>query len=278
MKKEKLKFSSFSNLGKIAILFMILLIFMAIFSPYICSHPYNLPSGSPFEPPNGVHWFGTDDLGMDLFSQICYGARISLLVGISAALIAGIGGGILGILAGYYGGIIDKIIMRIVDIMIVLPDLPMMIILGAFFGPSIKNIIFVLAFFSWTGPARIVRSKVLSMKKENYILVAESYGAGFGYLLFKHFIPEILPILMVTIIKLTSKAIVAEAGLAFLGLGDPTSKSWGLILNHAINFRGIYFTDFWKWWVMAPLIAIIFLVLSIAIISRDLEKILNEKL
>lgn len=83
---------------------------------------------------------------------------------------------------------------------------------------------------------------------------------------------------MVTIIKLTSKAIVAEAGLAFLGLGDPTSKSWGLILNHAINFRGIYFTDFWKWWVMAPLIAIIFLVLSIAIISRDLEKILNEKL
>ncbi|SHH85267.1 ABC transporter permease [Sporanaerobacter acetigenes] len=278
MKKEKLKFSSFSNLGKIAILFMILLIFMAIFSPYVCSHPYNLPSGSPFEPPNGVHWFGTDDLGMDLFSQICYGARISLLVGISAALIAGIGGGILGILAGYYGGIIDKIIMRIVDIMIVLPDLPMMIILGAFFGPSIKNIIFVLAFFSWTGPARIVRSKVLSMKKENYILVAESYGAGFGYLLFKHFIPEILPILMVTIIKLTSKAIVAEAGLAFLGLGDPTSKSWGLILNHAINFRGIYFTDFWKWWVMAPLIAIIFLVLSIAIISRDLEKILNEKL
>lgn len=278
MEKEKLKFSSFSNLGKIAILFMILLIFMAIFSPYVCSHPYNLPSGSPFEPPNGVHWFGTDDLGMDLFSQICYGARISLLVGISAALIAGIGGGILGILAGYYGGIIDKIIMRIVDIMIVLPDLPMMIILGAFFGPSIKNIIFVLAFFSWTGPARIVRSKVLSMKKENYILVAESYGAGFGYLLFKHFIPEILPILMVTIIKLTSKAIVAEAGLAFLGLGDPTSKSWGLILNHAINFRGIYFTDFWKWWVMAPLIAIIFLVLSIAIISRDLEKILNEKL
>lgn len=138
MKKEKLKFSSFSNLGKIAILFMILLIFMAIFSPYVCSHPYNLPSGSPFEPPNGVHWFGTDDLGMDLFSQICYGARISLLVGISAALIAGIGGGILGILAGYYGGIIDKIIMRIVDIMIVLPDLPMMIILGAFLDPVSK--------------------------------------------------------------------------------------------------------------------------------------------
>jgi len=278
MKKEKLKFSSFSNSGKIAILFMILLIFMAIFSPYICPHPYNLPSGSPFESPNRVHWFGTDDLGIDLFSQICYGARISLSVGISTALIAGIGGGILGILAGYYGGIVDKLIMRIVDIMIVLPDLPMMIILGAFFGPSIKNIIFVLAFFSWTGPARIIRSKVLSMKKENYILVAESYGAGFGYLLFKHFIPEILPILMVTIIKLTSKAIVAEAGLAFLGLGDPTSKSWGLILNHAINFRGIYFTDFWKWWVMTPLIAIIFLVLSIAIISRDLEKILNEKL
>lgn len=278
MRKTILKFNRFSTSGKIAIVFILMLILMGIFSTHICTHPYNLPSGSPFEPPNSDHWLGTDDLGMDLFSQICFGAKISLLVGLSAALIAGIGGGILGILAGYYGGIIDRVIMRIADIMIVLPDLPMMILLGAFFGPSIKNIIFVLAFFSWTTPARIVRSKVLSIKEENYILVAESYGAGFGYLLCNHFIPEILPLLMVTIIKLTSKAIVAEAGLAFLGLADPTSKSWGLILNHAINFKGIYFTNYWKWWVMSPLVAIISLVLSIAVISRDLEKILNEKL
>ena len=278
MRRSNFKFNRFSTGGRVSILFIIILITMGLFSTLICTHPYNLPSGAPFEPPNRDHLLGTDDLGMDLFSQICFGARISLLVGITAALIAGIGGGILGILAGYYGGILDKIIMRVADIMIVLPDLPMMILFGSFFGPSLKNIIFVLAFFSWTTPARIVRSKVLSTKNENYILVAESYGAGFGYLLWKHFIPEILPILMVTIIKLTSKAIVSEAGLAFLGLGDPTSKSWGLILNHAINFKGIYFTDYWKWWVVSPLVAITFLVISIATISRDLEKILNEKL
>ena len=278
MRKTTLKINRFSIGGKISIVFIIALIIMGLFSTYICIYPYDLPSGAPFEPPNRIHLLGTDDLGMDLFSQICFGARISLFVGITAALIAGIGGGILGILAGYYGGILDKIIMRVADIMIVLPDLPMMILFGSFFGPSLKNIIFVLAFFSWTTPARIVRSKVLSTKNENYILVAESYGAGFGYLLWKHFIPEILPILMVTIIKLTSKAIVSEAGLAFLGLGDPTSKSWGLILNHAINFKGIYFTDYWKWWVVSPLVAITFLVISIATISRDLEKILNEKL
>ena len=278
MRKTTLKINRFSIGGKISIVFIIALIIMGLFSTYICIYPYDLPSGAPFEPPNRIHLLGTDDLGMDLFSQICFGARISLFVGVTAALIAGIGGGVLGILAGYYGGILDKIIMRVADIMIVLPDLPMMILFGSFFGPSLKNIIFVLAFFSWTTPARIVRSKVLSTKNENYILVAESYGAGFGYLLWKHFIPEILPILMVTIIKLTSKAIVSEAGLAFLGLGDPTSKSWGLILNHAINFKGIYFTDYWKWWVVSPLVAITFLVISIATISRDLEKILNEKL
>lgn len=278
MEKVNFKFNRFSIGGKISIIYITILIIMALFSTYICSHPYNLPSGSAFESPNREHLLGTDDLGMDIFSQICFGARISLLVGVSAALLSGVCGGILGVLAGYYGGLTDRIIMRIADIMIVLPDLPMMILLGAFFGPSIKNIIFVLAFFSWTTPARIVRSKVLSIKSENYILVAESYGASFHYLLWKHFIPQILPLLMVSIIKLTSKAIVAEAGLAFLGLGDPTSKSWGLILNHAINFKGIYFTDYWKWWIMAPLVAIISLVFSIAIISRDLEKILNEKL
>lgn len=278
MRKTILKFNRFSTSGKIAIVFILMLILMGIFSTHICTHPYNLPSGSPFEPPSRDHWLGTDDLGIDLFSQICFGAKISLLIGISAAILAGIGGGILGILAGYYGGIIDRIVMRIADIIIVLPDLPMMILLGAFFGPSIRNIVIVLALFSWTSPARIVRSKILSMKKENYILVAESYGAGFGYLLVKHFIPEILPLLTVAVIKLTSRAIVAEAGLAFLGLGDPTSKSWGLILNHAINFKGIYFTNYWKWWIMAPLTAIVLLVLSIAVISRDLEKILNEKL
>lgn len=278
MKKIVAKFNQFTIRGKLSILFILLLIIIGVFSKYITPYPHDIPSGPALESPSKNHLLGTDDLGIDLFAQICFGAKISLTIGFFASFLAGIGGGIVGVIAGYYGGVVDRVMMRITDMMIILPDLPMMIFLGAFFGPSLKNIIIVLVFFSWTSPARVVRSKIISTKNENYIIVAKSYGAGFFHLLVKHFIPEILPIFIVTIIRLTSKAIIAEAGLAFLGLGDPTSKSWGLILNHAINFKGIYFTNYWKWWVVAPLMATILLVLAIALISRDLEKILNEKL
>jgi peptide/nickel transport system permease protein len=272
------KFEQFSITGKLAMTVVIFVMFLGVFANILAVHPHDVPSGKSLEPPSSSHWLGTDDLGIDLWAQVCSGARISIIVGFGTALLAGIGGSMIGIFSGYFGGITDKIIMRLTDIMIVLPDLPMMIVLGAFFGPSMKNIILVLALFSWTIPARIVRSKILSMKQEKYILAAKSYGAGFIYLTIKHFLPGILPLVMVSVIRLVSKAIVAEAGLSFLGLGDPTSKSWGLILNHAINFRGIYFTDYWKWWVVSPLVAITILVAAIAFISRDLEKVLNTKL
>lgn len=278
MGKKTLKFKKFTIWGKLSIIFILMIIFIGIFAPYISPYPHNAPSGMSLEPPNKNHLLGTDDLGIDLFSQIFYGARISLIIGFTTSILAGLGGAILGVISGYYGGVIDKIIMRLADMIIAIPNLPMMILLGAFFGPSIKNIVLVLVLFSWTTPARTIRSKVVSIKEEPYIIMAKSYGASFPHLFKTHFLPEIMPILAITIIKTTSKAIVAEAGLSFLGLGDPTSKSWGLILNHGINFKGIYFTNYWKWWVMAPLLATMMLILSIAYISKDLEKIFNEKL
>lgn len=268
----------FSWTGRLALLVVLLVLLMGLLAGLVAVHPHNLPSGGALEAPSVRHWLGTDDLGLDLWAQICHGARISLMVGFGVALLAGMGGSVIGTLAGYYGGLLDRITMRITDMMIALPDLPMMILLGVFFGPSIVNIIIVLALFSWTGPARIVRSKVLAMKQEKYIIAAQSYGAGFRHLLVRHFIPGTLPIVMVSVIRLVSRAIVTEAGLSFLGLGDPTSKSWGLILNHAINFRGIYFTDFWKWWIVSPLLMITMLVVAVALIGRDLEKIVDVKM
>ena len=278
MKTIMLKFNKFTIWGKLSIIFLGLIIIIGVFGPFISPFPHNIPSGKALEAPNLTHLFGTDDLGIDLLAQIIYGARLSLIIGFSTSILAGLGGALVGVIAGYYGGIVDKLMMRFADMMIALPNLPMMILLGAFFGPSIRNIVLVLVLFSWTGPARIIRSKVLSIKKESYIVMAKSYDASFLYLFKTHFFPEVMPILAITIIRITSRAIVAEAGLSFLGLGDPTSKSWGLILNHAINFKGIYFTEYWKWWVMAPLLATMLMILSISYISKDLEKILNEKL
>ncbi len=278
MENTLLKFKKFTIWGKLSIICLALIIFVGIFAPYISPYEHNLPSGKALEAPSKDHLFGTDDLGIDLLSQIFYGARLSLIIGFSTSILAGLGGASLGIVSGYYGGIIDKLIMRLADTIIALPNLPMMILLGAFFGPSIKNIVLVLVLFSWTGPARIIRSKVISIKKESYIVMAKSYNASFFHLFKNHFLPEITPILAITIIRITSRAIVAEAGLSFLGLGDPTSKSWGLILNHGINFKGIYFTEYWKWWVTSPLLSTMILILAISYISRDLERILNEKL
>lgn len=268
----------FSRPGQICLVFVMLVIVTAVAAPWIAVYPCDADSGPALLPPGGQHWLGTDELGVDLWSQICYGARVSLLVGIGTALLAATGGSVLGTLSGYLGGWVDRLIMRLVDIMLILPDLPVMIVLAAFFGPSLFNIVLVLALFSWVHPARIVRSQVMMLKQQNYIRFAEISGAGPWYLIRRHFLPEVFPLLAVSIIKLTGKAIVAEAGLSFLGLGDPTSKSWGLIIHHATNFKGLYFTPFWQWWLLYPWLALTLLVLSLAFISRDLERIADPRL
>lgn len=246
---------------------------MAVFAPRICRHPHNLSSGPSLSPPSLTHYLGTDELGHDIWAQICFGARISLIIGLGTAFLSGFGGGIIGMVSGYIGGMTDKIVSRLIDMMIVLPDLPIMIVLAAFLGPGLINIIVVLALFSWVFTARIVRAQVLMLKKQHYITAAEMIGAGPWYITRKHLFPEIFPFIGVSMIRLTGRAVVAEAGLSFLGLGDPTSKSWGLIIHHAVNFNGIYYTRYWQWWLLYPWIALTLMVTALAFISRDLERV-----
>lgn len=269
--------NGFSLLGKLGLAIILFFVIIAIFAPIICVHPYNLPSGKPLIPPGGGHLMGTDDLGIDIWAQLCQGARISLIIGMGTALLAGLGGGLIGIISGYVGGILDKFIMRLIDIMLVIPDFPLMILLAAFMGPRLINIIIVLALFSWVSSARIARSQILMLKEKTYIKSAELYGAGTWYLMWKHFLPEIFPIIAVQMIRLTGRAIVSEAGLSFLGLGDPTSKSWGLTIHYATSFKGIYFTDFWKWWLFYPLLFLILMVVSLAFVSRELEQFADPR-
>lgn len=268
----------FSWPGKLSTAVILAILFLAVFAPYLSAYSHNTSTGAPLLPPGGEHLLGTDELGVDLWAQICYGARVSLLVGLGTAFLAALGGGLVGIVAGYWGGWPDKILMRLIDIMIVLPDFPLLIVLAAFLGPSLLHIIVVLALFSWVFPARITRSQVLALKEQSYIKSAETYGAGAWYLMWKHFLPEVFPLVAVNMIRLTGRAIVSEAGLSFLGLGDPTSKSWGLIIHHATSFKGIYFTDFWKWWLLYPWLALTLMVTALAFVSRELERIADPRL
>lgn len=264
--------------GRCALFLLLAITSLSLAAPLVATHSADAVSGPSLTRPSLLHPLGTDELGVDLWAQLLFGSRISLTVGIATALLAGIGGGIIGTIAGYRGGLLDRLIMRLIDILLVLPDLPVMIVLAAFFGPSVVTIIFVLSAFSWVTTARIVRSRVLILRERSYIKMAESYGAGTCYLLVRHFLPEIFPLAAVGMIRLAGRAIVAEAGLSFLGLGDPTSRSWGLIMHHALSFDGIYYTDFWKWWLLSPWLALTLTVTSLAIIGRDLEKIADPRM
>ncbi len=267
--------SYLSGVGRTALLVLAAVVIIAMMAPLICSHSHQTPSGPALAAPNSEHWMGTDELGVDIWAQVAFGARISLVVGVGTALLAGLGGAAVGIVAGYRGGLTDQLLMRLIDVLLVLPDLPVMIVLAAFFGPSVWTIIVVLSAFSWVINARIVRSRVLSLKERRYIKAAESYGAGVIYLLRHHFLPEVFPLAAVGMIRLAGRAIVAEAGLSFLGLGDPTSRSWGLIIHNALSFPGIYYTEFWKWWLLFPWLALTLVVTSLALLGKDLESIAN---
>lgn len=264
--------------GKTGLTILAFILTIALGASVICKHSHKVISGPPLSPPSRHHLLGTDELGVDLWAQICHGARISLIIGLGTALLAGLGGAMVGIIAGYAGGRTDALFMRLIDIMIVLPDLPLMIVLAAFFGPSVLTIIIVLSLFSWVHSARIVRARILSLKQRRYIQAAETNGAGILYLMRRHFLPEIFPLAAVSMVRLTGRAVVAEAGLSFLGLGDPTSRSWGLIIHHAVNFSGIYYTDFWKWWLLYPWMALTLMVTALALIGRDLEKIADPRM
>ncbi len=278
LKRIYVYWKEMSFLGKAGFLILIFMLVLAAGAPLFTWLPHDVSSGPALSPPGGKHLMGTDELGVDIWSQICFGARVSLIVGLGTALLAGLGGGLVGTWAGYRGKLIDRILMRIIDIMIVMPDLPVMVILAAFFGSSLTNIIIVLSLFSWSHPARIMRAQALSLKERGFVQMAQSYGAGDLYIIGRHLIPELIPVLVVSMVRLSGMAIITEAGLSFLGLGDPTSRSWGLIINHAINFSGIYFTEFWKWWLLYPWIFLTLLVTGLALFGRDLERIADPRI
>ena len=212
-----------------------------------------VPSGQALSPPSREHWFGTD------------------LLSVGSAVVAAIGGSIIGMLAGYAGGIIDTLIVSIIDFFIGIPDLLLMVVLGAFLGPGLANIIFAISLVSWIMPAKIVRSEVLKIKTENYIRLSKAYGAHFWHIFAWHLWKPLFSIILVSVIKIMNKAILAEASLAYLGLGDPLSKSWGMTITRAMDFPNIYLTDFWKWWLVFPTTVMVCTVLSVAAIGRWME-------
>lgn len=255
--------------GLFLLLLALLFLWGAVFYPY----PAQVPSGGSLEPPNPVHWLGTDDLGTDIFAQISVGFYSSMAIGMAAAGVSFLLGGALGVLGGYRGGAVDTAASFCIHLFLSVPQLPIMIVIGAFFGQNIWNIILIVSLFSWAPIAKIVRERTIEVRKKPFIRQAESYGGTVWYLLRTHMAGEILPLLTVNSLAVIGKAIIQESSLAYLGLSDPLSKSWGLMISKCVAFKGIYFTDYWMWWLIPPVTALILTILCVRLLSKELERI-----
>lgn len=219
---------------------------------------------------------GAGQYGEDLWAQLLWGSRISMLVGLLAAFISTFVGLIIGLIAGYFGGFVDEVLMRITDFFLVIPGLPLMIVLAAILGPRWWNVVLVISLVGWTGTARLVRSQVLSERQKAYVEAARAIGASDLYIIFRHIFPNVTPLLFAQITLGVAGSILSEAGLSFLGLTNPEDVSWGRMLMQASQ-GGAYSQGAW-WYVFFPGLCIVLLALSFTLVGYAVDEILNPRL
>jgi len=267
-------------MGAIGLGMLAVAVFVAIFAPLLAPYdPYANVHVSIFDiyqPPSAAHPLGTDDGGKDVLSSLIYGARVSLVVGFTAAVISLVVGGLIGIVAGYRGGRVGSGLMRFTDFFLVIPDLALQIVIVAIAGQSLVNIILVIGLLGWTTTARVVRSQTLSVRERKFVLRARAIGAGDVHILRRHVLPQVLPLMLANMVLVISLAILSESTLAFLGLGDPTLISWGQMLNYAFS-RGAVSAGAW-WALIPPGLAIVWVVLATTLLGTALEEVLNPRL
>lgn len=244
----------------------------SLFEPY---DPH-AKTGDVYERPSGDHLLGTDDGGVDMLSLLISGTRVSLLVGFSAAVMAMLIGGTIGLLAGYFGGRTDTILMRVTDYVIVIPDIPLMIVIAALFGRSLTNIILIIGIIYWTFTARVVRAQVKSLRERVYVQRARSIGAGNARLIGRHILPQVAPLLVANSVLLIAFAIFAETFITFLGLGDPSLISWGRLIENSFKGNAVL-NDAW-WAIVPPGVCVAIVVLACTMVGQAMEDALNPRL
>jgi peptide/nickel transport system permease protein len=262
--------------GRIGVGVVGLFVFLAIFGSSIAPHDPEASSLDVLGHPNGSHWLGTTEQGSDVFSQLLVGARVSIVVGFAAALISAVLGAAVGLLGGYFGGWTDRILDAFENWFLVIPQIPLMIVLARLLNPSLGVLIAVIGLTSWAGTGRIVRAQVLTLRERAFVERARALGAGDGYIIRTHIMPNTLPLIFANTVLIVAIAILSEAALAFLGLGDPTRISWGTMLENAFD-AGAPSEGAW-WYVIPPGLCITTLVLGVSMLGYLFEEYVNPRL
>ena len=254
----------------ITAVFLIMAAFAGVISPF---GPLDTSAGNPFEKPGPNHYFGTDDLGRDVFSGIMYGAKVSLTVGVLAAVTSSLIGILIGSISGYFGGWLDDVLMRLTEMFMVIPLFVLGLILVTLFGPQTSNLIIVISILSWPQSARLVRAEFLRIKNSDFVEAARSLSAGHLNIIFSEILPNALAPVVVAGSLRVATAILIEAGLSFLGLGDPNHVSWGLMLYWAQPF-----IRHAPWLAVFPGLAIALATLGFHFVGDALNDTLNPRL
>lgn len=251
---------------------------VALLTPWISPYRPDALIGRSFEAPSGRHLLGTNQIGQDLASQLLAGARTSIFVALVAGVLTVAIGAVAGVLSGWLGGVVEMAIMRLVDVSMAIPRLPLLILVGLYVGSSLTAVSVVIALFFWPGTARVVRSQVRPLRRSARVKAAIGFGAGTAHVVRRHIVPEIGLILVASLVGAAGRAVLFEAGLAFLGIGSSSRMSWGTTINNARRSVGIFYTNIWTWWMLPPVLALMLLLLGITFVGVAVEQWINPRL
>jgi len=263
-----------NKLAMVGFAIISVMILCAILAPVLSSNkPDEIDLSNRLMPPSGEHLLGTDKLGRDVFARILYGARVSILIGLSGALGGALIGTVIGCFSGYLGGWFDKITLRISEIFMTFPQLILVLILVVYIGQGLFNLILIFAVTGWTGTYRLVRGRFLSLREENYVDACRAFGIGELSIMFRHILPNTLSPVIVTVTLATAGYILAESGLSFLGLGVPSGiPTWGNIIN-AAKAVDVIRNNPWLW--LPPGLAISLFVMGVNFLGDGLRDVLD---
>jgi len=273
--------------GQIGFALFIFFVLMAIFGPALApqdpnaASSYSTVGSQNLASPSSEHWLGTDNQGRDVLSELLYAARISLLVGLSAALISTLLGALVGIVAGYYGGWVDRVLMAVDDWVLVIPFIPTAIVIASLLGRRADGwplgresvLVIVIGVLGWAGVSRIVRSQVLTLKERDYVQRARVLGSRDRTIMARHILPGVLPLVLANAVLFVSISVLAETTLSFLGLGDTRNFSWGQMLNDAYT-SGAMTQSKWAYFI-PPGLCVTLLAMSFSLMGYAIEEIVN---
>jgi peptide/nickel transport system permease protein len=270
-------------LGRIGLSLLVMFALMAIcsFIPPLIDPMYQPMTGVDPEitkstGPSLRHWLGTDFMGRDILSQLLAGARVAFLVGVSAAFMSIVLGTAIGMVAGYMGRFVDTLLMRMADMIMVMPTMLVVLMLAALFGQlTIWTIVLIIALFRWPGVSRVIRAQTLSLKHRPFIEAARVAGASHTRIIFRHIMPNVLPLSFLYMTFRVTSAIIIEAALAFLGFGDPSTVSWGMMLQWVWKTGHMFKAPYW---LLPPGICISLITLAFYMLGRAMDEVLDPRL